>query len=766
MKDIIPGQTISHYRITEKLGQGGMGVVYKAEDSKLERTVALKFLPPHLSNQEEEKKRFIHEAKAASALEHNNICIIHEIDETKDGQLFIVMSYLEGKTLREKIDVSPLKVDDAISIIIQTAEGLKLAHEKGIIHRDIKPANIFITNDGVVKILDFGLAKAKGQTQLTKMGSTLGTVDYMSPEQATGNTTDRRTDIWSLGVMFYEMITGQRPFEGEYEQAVIYSILNTEPESIPEIDKRVQHIIRKALAKNPDDRYQNVGEIVEGLRKISQGGEVNSTQAKKSKLPRIVVAAVVITIAVAIYLYRPSLKSAIETGTTKTIAVLPFTDMSPNKDQEYFSDGISEELINTLSRNPKLRVTARTSSFYFKGTNTDIKTIAQRLNVKHILEGSVRKSGNNLRISADLVNAETEATLWSNTYDGTINNIFALQDSISDNVAEALKAALLGKEAAKLEQNTDPEAYNNYLLGNHFYNLHGKENVKKAEDYYERALSFDSTYAPAWVGLSTVHSRLAGTGHIPIDSGYLKALREAEKALVLNPNLADAYAQIGLIKRNYDYDWTGAHDAYKKGLELEPDNVNVIDGSSGLAYTLGRLNEAIKLERRAIDIDPVKADGYLWLATYAFYAGLPDESISYFRKCIELNPQYPSAHSSLARSYLEKGRPDLALVEIEKEKDPFWKSFGLGIINYALGKMNEADKKLEEIIKSNGDDSAFQIAEIYAYRNEKDKAFEWLERAYKQRDGGLTNITGDPLLREIVKDPRYAAFMKKMKLPL
>jgi len=766
MKDIIPGQTISHYRITEKLGQGGMGVVYKAEDIKLERTVALKFLPPHLSNQEEEKKRFIHEAKAASALEHNNICTIHEIDETKDGQLFIVMSYLEGKTLREKIDVSPLKVDDAISIIIQTAEGLKLAHEKGIIHRDIKPANIFITNDGVVKILDFGLAKAKGQTQLTKMGSTLGTVDYMSPEQATGNTTDRRTDIWSLGVMFYEMITGQRPFEGEYEQAVIYSILNTEPESIPEIDKRVQHIIRKALAKNPDDRYQNVGEIVEGLRKISQGGEVNGTQAKKSKLPWIVVAAVVITIAVAIYLYRPSLKSAIETGTTKTIAVLPFTDMSPNKDQEYFSDGISEELINTLSRNPKLRVTARTSSFYFKGTNTDIKTIAQRLNVKHILEGSVRKSGNNLRISADLVNAETEATLWSNTYDGTMNNIFALQDSISDNVAEALKAALLGKEAAKPEQNTDPEAYNNYLLGNHFYNLHGKENVKKAEGYYERALSFDSTYAPAWVGLSTVHSRLAGTGHIPIDSGYLKALREAEKALVLNPNLADAYAQIGLIKRNYDYDWKGAHDAYKKGLELEPDNVNVIDGSSGLAYTLGRLNEAIKLERRAIDIDPVKADGYLWLATYAFYAGLPDESISYFRKCIELNPQYPSAHSSLARSYLEKGRPDLALVEIEKEKDPFWKSFGLGIINYALGKMNEADKKLEEIIKSNGDDSAFQIAEIYAYRNEKDKAFEWLERAYKQRDGGLTNITGDPLLREIVKDPRYAIFMKKMNLPM
>ena len=760
------GKIFSHYKILEKLGEGGMGVVYKAVDTSLDRTVALKFLPASFSTDEEAKTRFIHEAKSASALDHNNICNIHAINETDDGQLFISMAFYEGETLKDRITKGPIGIDEAIRITLQICEGLEKAHMNDIVHRDIKPANIFITNDGVVKILDFGLAKAKGQTQLTKMGSTLGTVDYMSPEQATGNTTDRRTDIWSLGVMFYEMITGQRPFGGEYEQAVIYSILNTEPESIPEIDKRVQHIIRKALAKNPDDRYQNVGEIVEELRNISQGGEVKRIQTKKSKLPGIVVAAVVITIAVAIYLYMPTSKSAIETETIKTIAVLPFTDMSPNKDQEYFSDGISEELINTLSRNPKLRVIARTSSFYFKGTNTDIKTIAQRLNAKHILEGSVRKSGNNLRISADLVNAETEATLWSNTYDGTMNNIFALQDSISGNVAEALKAALLGKGEVRPEQKTDPEAYNNYLLGNHFYNLHGKENVKKAEDYYEKALSFDSTYAPAWVGLSTVHSRLAGTGHIPIDSGHLKALREAEKALALNPNLADAYAQIGLIKRNYDYDWTGAHDAYKKGLELEPDNVNVIDGSSGLAYTLGRLNEAIKLERRAIEIDPVKADGYLWLATYAFYAGLPDESISYFRKCIELNPQYPSAHSSLARSYLEKGRPDLALVEIEKEKDPFWKSFGLEIIYNALGKMNEADKKLEELIKSNGDDSAFQIAEIYAYRNEKDKAFEWLERAYKQRDGGLTNITGDPLLRQIVKDPRYAAFMKKMNLPL
>ena len=594
-----------------------MGVVYKAEDTKLKRIVALKFLPQAFSFDKEAKKRFINEAQTASSLQQHNICTIHDIDETKDGQIFICMDLYEGKTLKEKIESEQIKTDEAMDIIIQVATGLQKAHEKGIVHRDIKPANIFVTNDGVVKILDFGLAKSRRQTQLTQMESTLGTIDYMSPEQANGNSVDKRTDIWSVGVVLYEMLTGRRPFAAEYEQAVIYSILNKEPQAISEIDGRLQQIINKALAKNPDNRFQSAGEIIEELKKIKSGQGVKRTK-KKQKLPLIISAAVVVIIAVAIYFLIPSSKSIEETETIKTIAVLPFVDMSPNKDQEYFSDGISEELINTLSRNPKLRVIARTSSFYFKGKDVNIKTIAQELNVNHILEGSIRKSGKNLRITADLVNAETDATLWSSTYDGTINNIFALQDSISGSVAEALKATLLGNESTS-EKKTDLKAYNLYLLGNHFYNLYSKENFKKAIEYYEQALLIDSTYLPAWAALTKVRLKQHFMGHVPQYQNYDEIREEVDKMLALNPNFADAYVNMGWIKKNYDWDWEGADKYFKKALELEPENSYALNAAAWLEATLGKFSEAIKFQKLAVEIDPINAGGYMGLGDLERY---------------------------------------------------------------------------------------------------------------------------------------------------
>jgi serine/threonine protein kinase/Tfp pilus assembly protein PilF len=771
------GSTILHYKILERLGQGGMGVVYLAEDLKLERKVAIKFLPKQISENTEERQRFKIEAKAAAKLNHPNIATIHSIEEA-DNELFIVMEYIKGKELKEIVETylpagrqgrnASLQKDEVIKIATQIADGLEAAHKEGIIHRDIKSSNIMITDSGVVKVMDFGLAKVRGTSKLTKMGSTVGTIAYMSPEQSAGDEVDNRTDIWSFGVVLYEMLTGKLPFRGDYDQAIIYSILNEEPKPAEDIDKELQHIIDKSLKKNREDRYQVAAEIAEDLRKISHGGEEKRTKVNQSKLPWIVAGAAVIVIAIALYLFMPSSKSIKETQTEtiKTIAILPFTNLSSDPNQGYFADGLSEELINVLSRNPKLRVTAKTSSFSFEGTKTDIKTIAAKLNVKNILEGSVQKAGNNLRISADLVNVETDATLWSNTYDGTLNNIFALQDSISGNVAEALNVALLKKEAAMPEQKMNPEAYNDFLLGNHFYNLHSKENWEKAESYYEKALSIDSTYAQAWVGLSTVHSRQAHQGYVPLDEGYSEARKEVEKGLELNANLADAYAQIGWIRTEYDWDWTGADEAYKKGLELEPGNTNVINGAAHLAATLGRFNEAIKLERRVIKIDPVNLGGYLNLGLYNRYAGSYDASINNFSKYLELNPQYPVGHTFLGLDYIEKDRPDSALVEIQKETDAFWKNYGLAIVYHALGKKKEADDKLTDLIKSDANDAAYQIVEIYAYRGENDKAFEWLERAYNQRDGGCSEIKGDPLMRNIVKDPRYAAFMKKMKLPL
>jgi TolB-like protein/Tfp pilus assembly protein PilF len=446
--------------------------------------------------------------------------------------------------------------------------------------------------------------------------------------------------------------------------------------------------------------------------------------------------------------------------------MLPFVNMSADPAQEYFSDGLAEQLINILTKNPKLLVIARTSSFSFKGTRTDIKTIAEKLNVKNILEGSVQKSGNIFRISANLVNVETDATLWSNIYSGTLDNIFALQDSISGSVAEALRVALLGKDAIAAVQKTNPEAYNAYLLGNHFFELRGKKNLEKSAGYYEQSLKIDSGFAPAWVGLSVTHNAQADLVYVPVDMGYPKARQEAEKALAIDTNLARAYSRMGWIKQNYDWDWTGADESYKRALQLEPRNAGIISGASNLASTLGRFDEAIKLQRRSIEIDPVSAGGYFNLGNYTLYAGLYNESMAAYRKCLEMNPQFPGVHMGIGRVYLFIGKPDSALAEMNRETEPVWHSYGLALVYYTLGRTKEADDELAAFIKEDQNDGAFQIAEIYAWRGKKDKAFEWLERAYNQRDGGLAEMKGDPLLRNIEKDPHYTAFLKKMKLPL
>jgi serine/threonine protein kinase len=762
------GKTISHYKILEKLGEGGMGVVYKAEDTKLGRTVAIKFLPRNIATTSEERERFKIEAKAAAALNHPNIAHIYAIEET-DSEMFIVMEYIDGIELNDKIKSGRISADVAIDITIQIAEGLGAAHKKGIVHRDIKSSNIMVTSDGKVKIMDFGLAKVKGGSEVTKIGATVGTISYMSPEQAKGENVDHRTDIWSLGVVLYEMLAGKMPFIGDYDQAIIYSILNEEPEPVNEIHEGLKHIIIKSLAKNPNDRYQTAGEIADELHTISEGGMVKRT-VKKSKLPWMIAGATVILIAAVYYFLMPSSNNVEEKdkNVVKTIAVLPFRDVSPNTDQEYFSDGLSEELLNVLVKNPQLRVTSRTSAFSFKGTNTDIKTIAAKLNVEHILEGSVRKAGNELRIMAQLIDVKTDALLWSETYDGTLENIFTLQDSISGSVAEALKITLLGKESATQQRETDPQAYNAYLLGKHFYNLRGKENFEKAARHYQQALLIDSGYAPAWVGLSQTHIAQAESGYLPEDEGYHKARQEAEKSLELDPKLADAHSNMGWIKRRYewDWDWNGMDESFRRALELEPGSARVVSNAAVLAYSLGRLEEAITLGRRSIELDPLRIAGYLNLGFYTWYAGLLDESETAFRKCLDLNSQVPGAHTGIGLVYLEKGRPDSALAEMEKETRHLYQIYGFALSYYALGKKKDGNATLADFIKDYQDRAAYQIAEIYAYRGETDKSFEWLERAYLQRDAGLTTMRGNPLLRNIEKDPRYTVFIKKLKLPL
>jgi len=422
------GKTISHYKIIEKLGEGGVGEVYLADDLKLERQVAIKFLPEHLTKDKETVERFEREAKAAAAQNHPNIITIYDIIEAED-RLCIVMEYVVGKSLREVIEEYNIRPDEIADIIIQISEGLQQAHNAGIVHRDIKPDNIIVGGDARIRILDFGIAKLKGVSKLTKEITILGTTHFMSPEQIRGEKVDHRSDIWSLGVVLYELLNGEVPFKGDYEQAVVYSILNEEPTPLVDVAPEVQQIVTKTLAKNPDERYQSVKEIACDLRAIGDGQPGKKMPvSRQPKLPWMIATAMVAIMAIAFYFFMPLSKPS--KAMVKTIAVLPFADMSPNKDQGYFSDGLSEELLNMLAKNPQLQVTSRTSSFSFKGTNADLKTIATKLNVKHILEGSVRKAGNNLRITAQLIEVEIDAHLWSETYDGTLDNIFSLQDSI------------------------------------------------------------------------------------------------------------------------------------------------------------------------------------------------------------------------------------------------------------------------------------------------------------------------------------------------
>jgi len=448
-----------------------MGVVYKAEDTRLERAVALKFLPAEVLRYPDSKKRFVQEARAASALDHPNICTIYEIDETPEGQTFIAMAYYAGETLEEKLDKGEIAPADACDITEKIAKGLAEAHKKGIIHRDIKPSNIFLTEDGHVKIIDFGLAKLAQQTKLTKEHTTLGTVRYMSPEQARGDEVDHRMDIWSLGVLCYEMLTGRAPFRDDYDQAVIYSILNETPEKIrtlrPDVPPAVEKIIGKSLAKNPEERYERIEDLINDLQSV-----------EKASL---------------------STPSGEEPGREKrSIAVLPFVDMSPEKDQEYFCDGLAEELINALAHIRSLRVAARTSAFSFRGGNYDIFEIGRKLKVDTVLEGSIRKAGNRLPITAQLVGTADGYHLWSEKYDRNMEDIFAIQDEISLAIVDKLKIELLGDEESMLvKRGTDNlEAYDLYMRGRFFWEKRGLS-LKTAIGYFKRAIELNPDYALA-----------------------------------------------------------------------------------------------------------------------------------------------------------------------------------------------------------------------------------------------------------------------------
>jgi serine/threonine-protein kinase len=784
-EDWLVGAQLGHYRLVEKIGAGGRGEVYRARDLHLPRDVAIKVLPRGTLTDESARKLFHKEAQILSQLIHPNIATIHDFDSSQ-GVDFLVMEYIPGITLSDKLAAGPLPEKEILTLGVQLAEGLSVAHERGVVHRDLKPGNIRLTSDGWLKILDFGVAKlcrpvtdSATTDGVTQTQTIAGTLPYMAPEQFRGGQIDARTDIHGAGAVLYEMATARGPF-GEVESSQLIGVILGRPPLRPsvlnhDLSPGLEQVITKCLEMEPENRYQSAKELAVDLRRLRRDKESAYLAGETSPGPRPVLIdrhkAVLVTasgimivlLLVAGLWFATRKKVPAIARITPSIAVLPFADLSPGKDQEYFSDGLAEELLNSLVKIPGLRVAARTSSFQFKGKNEDLRVIGKKLNVSTVLEGSVRKQGQRVRISAQLVQASDGFHLWSEAYDRDLTDIFAVQEDIAHAVAGSLKVTLLD-EKATAPHAVSIEAYNAYLQGKYFHARPTKENLERAIACYEQATSLDPSYASAWAALSRAHSVHAGA-YGPVEE-YKVAREAAERALALDPNLGDAHAAIGEVKLLYDWDWAGADAAYQRALVLEKGNAEIVERAAALAATLNRFEEALPLSRRAVELDPLQTSAHAALAFNAWWAGRLDEAEAAARKGLELDPQFPWLHTWLCRVYLAQSRPREALAEAERDASPAFRLQDLALAYDALGQKQESDRALTELISKYKAGAAFQIAEVYAFRGEVDAAFAWLERAYAQRDGGLTFTKGDPLLASLERDPRYAAFLKKMRLPV
>jgi serine/threonine protein kinase/tetratricopeptide (TPR) repeat protein len=749
------GKNILHYHILEKLGEGGMGVVYKAEDTKLKREVAIKFLPRQVSASEEERERFKIEAQAAAALNHPNITHIYAIEEA-DDEMFIIMEYIDGQELKEEVRNGKLEIERAVDIAIQIAEGLQAAHNKEIVHRDIKSSNIMITDDGKVKIMDFGLAKIAGGAQLTKDHSTLGTAAYMSPEQARGEDVDFRTDIWSFSVVLYEMLTGQLPFKGDYEQAVIYSILNEEPKSISELGSDVpetlQSIVEKALTKGTEERYQTTADLLTALNNFSS--PVATTPLKHSKRSRaftfvvggfLLVAAITVIFSLRDIEFSDTQNQVVIEPVTiqwqKSIAVLPFTNMSADKEQDYFCDGIAEDILNDLTHLEGLHVVARTSSFAFKGKNQNIREIGKKLGAHTIVEGSVRKVGNRLRITAQLINVADGYHLWSERYDRELEDVFAIQDEIAKNIVQALEIKLSKREKRVLEKvkTQDLQAYDFYIRGRAYFNNGHQDKVRLAIQMFKKAIQKDKNYAFAYAGLADGYSHLYM--YFDRNDGNLEqALIASQIALELDPELAEAHASRGLVlsqKKQYKE----SEKEFETAIQLDPKLFYAYYEYARTSRAQGKHNQAAKLFEKAIRIRPEDYEAALFLVSAYDDINLKTEmkkanqrALDVVRKHLDLNPDDSRA------LYLGAG----ALVSVNKYKE------ALQWVERAVS------------IDPNEISVLYNAACIYSKLGKVDLALDYFEKSIEAGFASREWIDNDSDLDPIRDHSRFQKALEKM----
>jgi TolB-like protein/Tfp pilus assembly protein PilF len=756
-----------------------MGIVYRADDLRLKRTVALKFLPPEFTRDPDAKERFANEAQAASALQHTNICVIHDIDETPEGRLFIVMEYYDGETLKKKIGQGPLSVAEAVGLALQIAGGLAKAHAHGIVHRDVKPANIIITSDGIAKILDFGLAKLIGQMRLTQAGTTLGTVAYMSPEQARGGSADQRSDIWSLGVVLYEMLTGHLPFSGDFEQGVIYSILNVAPEPLssvnPDIPVQLSTIVAKALEKDPARRYPRLQEMIADLAKFTAGiqGEPGGshTGAPKRRLSSrvlkwIVPVAVVATGVVAYLLSGGGLpRSGSEGATgkgpgTTSITVLPLKDYSPGKDQAFFCNGIAEEIVTALSQIPELKIVSGTRAFALQEKQVDGRETGKLLGVASVLEGSVRKSGNQLRITLQLVNVTDGSQIWTQAYDRKMNDVIGVQEDVARSVAAALQISLAPQTAEKMlpRQTSNAEAYEYFLRGSYLVKLYlvsyREQDIQSALRMFEKAISLDSTFANAYGGLAWAyeHRYVYGRHRNPADREQV--VRATRRGYDLDPGSGPLNAGMGYVMCMMgDYD--RAYEFIKKANSLDPHSLWVNHLTGEFLSAAGLHDRAVRFFLKAIDRDPYYLLALGELAGCYESVGDFGKAAVYYQKTLALSPDDRVYKLDYIIFLLKSGTPDQAEEVLLDALNTHPEFEEYAIPRALLFALRGAKKEALSIRRS---------VAVYSLLRMRREALQLLqERAGKSREYLYLNLLQNPFFNNLRKDPQFQSILALQK---
>ena len=787
-----PGQTVSHYRILEHLGGGGMGVVYKAEDARLGRFVALKFLPEMVRSDTVALERFRREARSASALNHPHICTIHDIGEYHARQ-FIVMELLEGQTLKHYAGAHALATDQIAKLGSEIADALEAAHAKGIVHRDIKPANVFVTQRGQAKVLDFGLAKLirpNSETTLEELIQTrgpVGTLPYMSPEQVLGRDVDGRTDIYSLGMVLYEMTAGRRPFREDLATHLTDDILHRTPPPPGSpgsgAQDRLCGIILKCLEKEPGKRYQSARQLMNDLEMLSaspsRAPEIESSSLRRRSAAGFALVAAVLLASV-LFKFNPGnwRNRSSAPGSLpriESLAVLPLANLSGDAQQDYFADGITDELTTNLAQISALRVTSRTSVMQFRDTKEPLSQIAKKLNVDAVVEGSVTRSGNRVRIIAQLIDAKSDRHLWAKSYERNVQDVLTLQDDLARDIAEGVRVKLTPLEQTRLSaaRVIDPQAHEDYLKGRFFWNLRTEEDLGKARNYFEQATKRDPTYAPAYSGLADTYFYLGyAWGHLPPREAIPLARAAALRALELDESLAEGHASLGVVKFTYDWDFPGAENEFKRAIALNPNYATVHHFYAVLLGALHRPDESIAEIRKAEEVDPLSVPVRNMLAGRLSDGGRCDEAIDVVNKTIsELNPNPPHLemlHQTLSSCYTTKGMPKEAFEEdvkariaggatpqeIQQIRKIYAASGQKGVLR------NNLKDELESWDKDHWHLDASAIASLYADLGDTDRAFVWLHKAAELRSTMLFWVyVNNP---ELAADPRFSEVKRKM----